>query len=97
MATEDASASSSSDSAAAFARGAAAAEPHERGLAAAAAKAYCCDAFVHCAEENIQVHGGIGFTWEHPAHLYFKRARSSQVLFGSSFEHRDRLGHLLDL
>jgi alkylation response protein AidB-like acyl-CoA dehydrogenase len=84
-------------SAAAFARGATAAEPHERAIAAAAAKAYCCDAFVHCAEENIQVHGGIGFTWEHPAHLYFKRARSSQVLFGSSFEHRDRLGHLLDL
>ena len=84
-------------SAAAFARGSADAEPHGRALAAAAAKAYCCDAFVFCAQENIQVHGGIGFTWEHPAHLYFKRARSSQVLFGDSFQHRDRLGDLLEL
>ncbi|HVE28084.1 MAG TPA: acyl-CoA dehydrogenase family protein [Sporichthya sp.] len=84
-------------SAAAFARGCAETDPSARALAASAAKAYCCDAFVFCAQENIQVHGGIGFTWEHPAHLYFKRARSSQVLFGDSFQHRDRIGHLLDL
>lgn len=84
-------------SAAAFARGAAEADPDSRSLAAAAAKAYCCDAFVFCAEENIQVHGGVGFTWEHPAHLYFKRARSSQVLFGDSFQHRDRIGRLLHI
>jgi alkylation response protein AidB-like acyl-CoA dehydrogenase len=41
-------------------------------------------------EENIQVHGGIGFTWEHPAHLYFRRAKSAQLMFGGPgfyFEH----------
>jgi len=64
-------------------------------IAAALAKAYCCDAYVFCTEENIQVHGGIGFTWEHSAHLYFKRARTNQVLFGDSYQHRDRIGRLL--
>jgi alkylation response protein AidB-like acyl-CoA dehydrogenase len=64
-------------------------------IAAALAKAYCCDAYVFCAEENIQVHGGIGFTWEHPAHLYFKRARTNQVLFGDPYQHRDRIARLL--
>ena len=43
---------------------------------ASLAKAYCSDAYFHAAAENIQIHGGIGFTWEHPAHLYFKRAKS---------------------
>jgi alkylation response protein AidB-like acyl-CoA dehydrogenase len=64
-------------------------------IAASLAKAYCCDAYMFCAEENIQVHGGIGFTWEHSAHLYFKRARTNQVLFGDSYQHRDRIGRLL--
>jgi alkylation response protein AidB-like acyl-CoA dehydrogenase len=56
---------------------------------ASLAKAYCSDAFFHCTAENIQVHGGIGFTWEHPAHLYFKRAKSSQLLFGDPAYHRE--------
>lgn len=60
------------------------------------AKAHCTDAFFECAGSNIQVHGGIGFTWEHDSHLYFKRAKSSQVMYGSSDERRrqlaDRLG-----
>ena len=43
---------------------------------ASLAKAYCSEAYFHAAAENIQIHGGIGFTWEHPAHLYFKRAKS---------------------
>ena len=43
------------------------------------------------AAENIQVHGGIGFTWEHPAHLYFRRAKCSQMLFGNATFHRQRL------
>lgn len=64
-------------------------------IVAALAKAYCCDAYVFCAEENIQVHGGIGFTWEHSAHLYFKRARTNQLLFGDPYQHRDRIGRLL--
>ena len=63
--------------------------------AAALAKAYCCDAYVFCTEENIQVHGGIGFTWEHPAHLYFKRARTNQLLFGDSYQHRERIARLV--
>ena len=45
-------------------------------VAVALAKAACCDAAVHAAEECVQLHGGIGFTWEHPAHLYLKRAKS---------------------
>jgi alkylation response protein AidB-like acyl-CoA dehydrogenase len=59
--------------------------------AAHAAKAYCSEAFFHAAAENIQIHGGMGFTWEHPAHLYFKRARSSTILFGDPLEHRQKL------
>jgi alkylation response protein AidB-like acyl-CoA dehydrogenase len=59
--------------------------------AASLAKAYCSDAYVHCAAENIQIHGGIGFTWEHPAHLYFKRARSSQLCYGDPAYHRELL------
>ena len=47
---------------------------------ASLAKAYCSDAYFHAAAENIQIHGGIGFTWEHPAHLYFKRAKCSEML-----------------
>jgi alkylation response protein AidB-like acyl-CoA dehydrogenase len=58
---------------------------------ASLAKAYCSDAYVHCASENIQIHGGIGFTWEHPAHLYFKRAKSSQLFFGDPTYHRELL------
>jgi alkylation response protein AidB-like acyl-CoA dehydrogenase len=54
---------------------------------ASLAKAYCSDSFFHAAAENIQIHGGIGFTWEHPAHLYFKRAKASQVMFGSPADH----------
>jgi alkylation response protein AidB-like acyl-CoA dehydrogenase len=55
---------------------------------AALAKVYCSESFFHAAGENIQLHGGIGFTWEHPAHLYFKRAKSSELLFGSPAEWR---------
>ena len=65
-------------------------------VAAPLAAAYCSDAFVTAAHQNIQFHGGMGFTWEVPAHLYFKRARSSQLLLGEPAAHRarvaDRLG-----
>jgi acyl-CoA dehydrogenase len=63
----------------------------EAAIAASTAKAYCCDAAVHCAEQNIQVHGGIGFTWEHPAHLYLRRAKGDELLFGSPDQHRDQV------
>jgi len=59
--------------------------------AAAIAKSYCCDAFFDCAANAIQLHGGIGFTWEHDAHLYFKRARAAATLLGSPGWHRERL------
>ena len=57
-------------------------------LAARTAKAVACDALSSCAGENIQIHGGIGFTWEHDAHLFFKRAQASRVLLGSPEAHR---------
>ncbi|MFC5747913.1 acyl-CoA dehydrogenase family protein [Actinomadura rugatobispora] len=59
--------------------------------AASLAKAFCSDACVKAAQDCIQVHGGIGFTWEHPAHLYFKRAKTSQLLLGDSAHHRELL------
>lgn len=58
---------------------------------ASLAKAYCSEAYFHAAAENIQIHGGIGFTWEHPAHLYFKRAKSSELIFGDPTYHRELL------
>jgi alkylation response protein AidB-like acyl-CoA dehydrogenase len=66
-------------------------------LAASLAKVYCSAAYSKLAGDAIQVHGGIGFTWEHPAHLYFKRAKSSEVLFGTPAYHRDRLALRLGL
>ncbi|MCY3661916.1 MAG: acyl-CoA/acyl-ACP dehydrogenase [bacterium] len=66
-------------------------------VAAAMAKAHCSDAYYRTAAENIQIHGGIGFTWEHPAHLYFKRAKASQLMFGDSAHHRARLADLVGL
>ena len=63
----------------------------ETALLASLAKAYCSEAFYHVAAENIQVHGGIGFTWEHPAHLYFRRAKSTEMLFGNPMHHRERV------
>jgi alkylation response protein AidB-like acyl-CoA dehydrogenase len=63
--------------------------------AAAVAKAYCADAFFKCAGEAIQIHGGIGYTWEHDAHLYFKRARSSMNLLGDTRYHRETIAEQL--
>jgi alkylation response protein AidB-like acyl-CoA dehydrogenase len=56
---------------------------------ASLAKAYCSDAFFDVAGDNIQIHGGIGFTWEHDAHLFFKRATTSRLLFGDPHQHRE--------
>ena len=64
---------------------------------ASLAKAYCSEAYFHSAAENIQIHGGIGFTWEHPAHLYFKRAKSSELLFGDPTYHRELLAQRIDI
>ena len=67
------------------------------GEVASSAKAFCSDTFFHCAAENIQIHGGIGFTWEHPAHLYFKRAKASEVLLGEPSFHRERVAMRMGL
>ena len=75
----------------------AAESPEDLGPAASMAKAYCSEAFMRAASENIQIHGGIGFTWEHPAHLYFKRAKSSEIMFGDPIYHRDRLADHLGI
>ncbi|MCG3752001.1 acyl-CoA dehydrogenase family protein [Amycolatopsis sp. Poz14] len=66
-------------------------------VAAVVAQAYCGDAAVVAAEEAVQLHGGIGMTWEHPAHLYLKRAKSDQIALGTSGAHRSRLSALVDL
>ncbi|MDV6271351.1 acyl-CoA dehydrogenase family protein [Rhodococcus globerulus] len=66
-------------------------------VVASLAKAYCSEAYLHAAAENIQIHGGIGFTWEHPAHLYFKRAKSSELLFGDPVYHRELLAQRIGI
>ena len=58
---------------------------------ASLAKAAVCETYLQTALETIQLHGGIGFTWENDTHLWFKRAKSSEVLFGTPAEHRERM------
>ncbi|MCT7657166.1 acyl-CoA dehydrogenase family protein [Mycobacterium deserti] len=87
----------SARSAAAYASTAVTARSDDASVAASIAKVYCSQAFYHVAAESIQMHGGIGFTWEHPAHLYFKRAKSSEALFGWPAQHRDRIAKLIGL
>ncbi len=64
-------------------------------LAASIAQATCSQAFSRIAADAIQVHGGIGFTWEHQAHLYFKRAATDAALLGSAEQHRDRVAEMV--
>jgi len=66
-------------------------------IAAALAKAHCSAAYTRVAAENIQIHGGVGFTWEHPAHLYFKRAKTSELLLGDPVWQRERLATLVGI
>ena len=64
-------------------------------VAVSVAKAYCSDAYREVANRGVQVHGGIGFTWEHDLHLYYKRSKSSDTLFGDATFHRERLARLV--
>jgi alkylation response protein AidB-like acyl-CoA dehydrogenase len=64
-------------------------------LAASMAKAYASDAYRKVAASGIQIHGGIGFTWEADLHLYFKRAKASEVAFGDASHHRERMAGIL--
>jgi len=87
----------SARSAAYFAACTAAEDGDELSLAASLAKAYCSDAYFRCAAENVQIHGGIGFTWEHDAHLYLKRAKSSETLLGDASHHRELVAQRIGL
>jgi alkylation response protein AidB-like acyl-CoA dehydrogenase len=69
----------------------------ELAIAAALAAGYVSAAYVHAAKETIQIHGGIGYTWEHDAHLYLKRATSSELLLGTSGAHRARLAGMVGI
>ncbi len=78
-------------SAVVYAAAAVAEDSSEVPMLAALVKALASDTYFHVAAENIQIHGGIGFTWEHDAHLYFKRAKSSELFLGDGNYHRERL------
>ncbi|MFD9955580.1 acyl-CoA dehydrogenase family protein [[Kitasatospora] papulosa] len=66
-------------------------------LAVAVAQAYCSEVAVHAAEECVQLHGGIGMTWEHPAHLYLKRAKADSIAYGTAGRHREAVAALVEL
>lgn len=87
----------SSLAAARYAAAAVASDDPDADIAASLAQAYCSEAAVHAAEEAIQLHGGIGMTWEHPAHLYLKRAKADQIALGTAGHHRSVLAKLVDL
>ncbi len=73
------------------------ADPEELPLVAPLAKAVCADTLMAVAAESVQLHGGIGFTFEHDAHLYLKRGKANQLLFGSGPELRERVAKLAGL
>ncbi|MEV3950777.1 acyl-CoA dehydrogenase [Streptomyces halstedii] len=66
-------------------------------LAVAVAQAYCSRTAVHAAEECVQLHGGIGMTWEHPAHLYLKRAKADALVYGTAGRHQETVAALMEL
>jgi len=85
----------SSKSATYYAAWAVANDVPEAHLAACMAKAYCSDAYRYVGGEGIQIHGGIGFTWEHDMHLYFKRAKGSEVTFGDATWNRELVAQVV--
>lgn len=87
----------SGTAAARYAAAALAAGDSDAEVATAVAASYCSTLAVTAAEEALQLHGGIGMTWEHPVHLYLKRAKTGQLAFGHPGEHRRRLADLVDL
>jgi alkylation response protein AidB-like acyl-CoA dehydrogenase len=84
-------------SAVTYAASAVAEDSSEVPVLAPLVKAYASDTYFHVAAEAIQMHGGIGFTWEHDAHLYFKRAKSSELFLGDASYHRERLAARIGL
>lgn len=73
------------------------ADAPDRSVAASIAKAYVSDAYRQISNAGIQVHGGIGFTWEHDSHLFLKRAKSCEALLGDATYHRELVAQSLDL
>ena len=69
----------------------------EASRAASMAKAYCSEMYLRVTSDGIQVHGGVGFTWDHNMHLYFKRAKSSEIFLGDTTWHRERTAALIPL
>ena len=84
-------------SAVGYAAAAVAAGSAEVPVLASLLKAYASEVYSHVAGENIQIHGGIGFTWEHDAHLYLKRAKASELFLGDGSYHRERLATRIGL
>jgi alkylation response protein AidB-like acyl-CoA dehydrogenase len=84
-------------SAVGYAAAAVAADSTEVPVLASLLKAYASEVYSHVAGENIQIHGGIGFTWEHDAHLYLKRAKASELFLGDASYHRERLATRIGL
>jgi len=87
----------SAGAAAAYATAAAATDDPDAATATAVARIHCAQAAVLAAEEAVQLHGGIGMTWEHPTHLYLKRAKAGELTFGTPSSHRADLARLVDL
>jgi alkylation response protein AidB-like acyl-CoA dehydrogenase len=87
----------SARSAAYYAAWTAADRSPELAIVAPLARAFCSDTLLETAATNIQVHGGIAFTWEHPAHLYYRRAKSGAQLWGDSRAHREVLATQIGL
>lgn len=87
----------SAAAAARYAAAALAADDRDVPVATSVAQAYCSDLAVRAAEEAVQLHAGIAMTWEHPAHLYLKRAKADQIAFGTAGAHRSRLAGLVNL
>ena len=84
-------------SAVGYAAAAVAEDSPEIPVLASLVQAYAAETYFHVAAENIQIHGGIAFTWEHDAHLYFKRAKSSELFLGDGSYHRERLAARIGL
>jgi alkylation response protein AidB-like acyl-CoA dehydrogenase len=87
----------SARSAAYYAAWAASAGDPELPALASLAKAYASDAYFRCASDAVQIHGGVGFTWEYDVHLYFKRAKSSETFLGDAAYHRELVAQRIGL
>jgi alkylation response protein AidB-like acyl-CoA dehydrogenase len=70
-------------------------DPDLAPLAVSMAKAYASDCYREVGNLGIQVHGGIGFTWDHEIHFYYKRAKASELMFGDAIHHRERIARIV--